>query len=323
MNEIICSISTRGRYDTTLPMAIMSVIQQTKKPNKLVIFDDNDEPIDVREKQHYRYLFSLLEQNNIEWEWTFALKKGQHYNHQQANTRGYTWVWRLDDDTVAEPHTLETLYSYVNDEVGAVGGSVLTPPAYGFVEATGLIENIDNEPNIQWGHIAQAKEVDHLHCSFLYRAGIVDYNLNLSRVAHREETLFTYELKMKGYKILVVPNAITWHLKNEQGGIRDGVAELYMQDEHLFRNKLQLAEKTIVVLDCGMGDHIVFKHVLPYIKNPEVFSCYPEIVPGRSIAEALSLFGNLENYSIYKKMDEWNWKDSLENAFRKMYGVDK
>jgi hypothetical protein len=33
--------------------------------------------------------------------------------------------------------------------------------------------------------------------------------------------------------------------------------------------------------------------------------------------------GNIDEYNIYAKMDQWNWKDSLENAFRKMYNVEK
>ena len=61
--------------------------------------------------------------------------------------------------------------------------------------------------------------------------------------------------------------------------------------------------------------------VPPPIENPEVFSCYPDIVPGRSIDDAINLFGDLDCYSIYKKMDQWNWKESLEKAFRKMYNV--
>lgn len=322
--QILCSISTRNRYDTTLPMAIESVILQTKRPDKLVIFDDNDTPTDVREKQHYRYLFEMLQLKGIEWEWIYALKKGQHYNHQMANTMGYEWVWRLDDDTVAEPNVLETLFSHTAPDIGAVGGAILTPPFGPLGPVTSKIEDIYNEPNVQWYYIDKVKEVDHLHCSFLYRAGIQDYDLSLSRVAHREETLFSYGLVQKGYKNLVVPNAITWHLKNSTGGIRDShVIELFEHDETIFRNKLSFKDQTIVVLDCGMGDHIVFKKVLPEIKNPLIFSCYPEIVPGRSIADAHNLFGDLSHYSIYRKMDEWNWTKSLEEAFRKMYVSNK
>ena len=94
---------------------------------------------------------------------------------------------------------------------------------------------------------------------------------------------------------------------------------MYYDDEQIFKNIVGLKERTVVVLDCGMGDHIVFKHVLPDIKNPLVFTCYPDIIPGRSIEEARQMFGDIAQYNIYAKMDKWNWKDSLENAFKKMY----
>ena len=149
-------------------------------PDKLVLFDDNDEPKDLRGIQHYQYLFRILDEKNIKWEVVFGPKKGQHHNHQMANTMGYEWVWRLDDDTVAESNVLETLMSYTNSKVGAVGGSVLTPPYIKGLQSTGKIEDIE-EQSIQWDMIRHIKEVDHLHCSFIYRAGIQDYNLSLSR----------------------------------------------------------------------------------------------------------------------------------------------
>lgn len=320
MTSVLCSISTRGRYDTTLPLAILSVIQQTVKPDKLVIFDDNPNPVDLREQQHYLYLLKLLEQHNIKWECLFAAHKGQHHNHQIANTMGYTWVWRLDDDTIAEPHVLETLLSHTNSHVGGVGGSVITPPDKRIVDATGKIENIDQEPNIQWGMITQVKQVDHLHCSFLYRAGIYDYNLALSNVAHREETLFTHGLKQMGYDLLVVPHAVTWHLKNQQGGIRTQDDPIpYAHDQMIFNNFMQYTNNTIVILDCGMGDHVVFSHVLPKIARPVVFSCYPDIIPGGSISQAKQLFGDIDHWNIYQKMHQWKWTQSLEKAFEKLY----
>lgn len=321
MDKILCSIATRGRYFTTLPLVLNAVINQTKKPDKIVIFDDNDQPEDMRQYFLYQHFFYMLEQKKIKWEWLFAEKKGQHHIHQMANTMGYDWVWRVDDDAVPEPNVLETLSIYMQPNIGAIGGSIITPPVNLLtVNSTGLIKDIDSEPNIQWGFILQSKEVEHLHCSFLYRAGIHDYNLGLSRVAHREETLFTYGLFCKGYKVLAVPNAITWHLKNPQGGIRSETKhEMFEHDERIFRNILNYKDKTIVVLNCGLGDHIVFNKILPEIKNPEVFGCYPEILPCRSIAEAQHLFGDLDQWNIYKKMHHWGWSDSLENAFRKLY----
>ena len=314
-------MATRGRYFTTLPLVLNAIINQTKPVDKLVIFDDNDEPQDMRKELIYSYFFQMLDAKGIPWEWLYAGKKGQHHIHQAANLMGYEWVWRVDDDAIPEPNVLEMLYYYTEDNVGAVGGSVLTPPYMPDTsKVTGLIDNIDKEPNIQWGIIKEEKPVEHLHCTFLYRAGVCDYNLGLSRVAHREETLFTFDLYQKGYKILVVPNAITWHMKNPQGGIRSETRkEMYEHDEQIFRNILGHRDRTIVVLNCGLGDHIVFSRILPSIPNAEVFSCYPEVVPGKSIAEAIQLYGDLDRWNVYKKMDQWKWKDSLENAYRKLY----
>jgi GT2 family glycosyltransferase len=319
--SVLCSIATRGRYQTTLPLALNAIINQTKLPDKLVIFDDNDEPEDVRNNNIYQHLFSIMDYKGIKWEWVYAAKKGQHHIHQSANRMGYDWVWRVDDDAIPEPNVLAELYSWINDDVGAIGGAILTLPINPDTSKnTGKIEDIDKEPNIQWAEIKKLKEVEHLHCSFLYRAGVHDYNLGLSRVAHREETLFTYGLYLKGYTILAAPHANTWHLKNPQGGIRsESNQQLYHHDELIFRNTLAYKDKKIVVLNVGMGDHIVFKNVLKDITNAEVFTCFPDIVPGRPISEAMSLFGDIDQWSIYKKMAEWNWTDSLEKAFRKLY----
>lgn len=320
MTKIACSITTRGRYHTTLPMTLMSVATQTKKPDHIVIFDDNDPSEDIREIPTYKHIINIIEEKGISWQVIFGQKKGPHYNHQTANRLPYTWIWRVDDDVFAEANVLENLWQHVDDTVGAVGGSILTPPFLKNTNATGSISMIQ-EQSIQWDYIKQPKAVDHLHCSFLYRAGIHDYNLGLSAAAFREETLFTFGLKQKGYKIIVVPDAVTWHLKNPKGGLRSSTQWMYARDEFIFQNHLQYQDKTIVVLDCGMGDHVVFSKVLPDIKNPEVFSCYPEIIPGRSIGEAKHLFGDIDYFNIYQKMEQWNWKDSLEMAYRKLYGA--
>lgn len=321
MSKVLCSVATRGRYFTTLPLVLNAIINQTRQPDKLIVFDDNDEPQDMRKEMIYQYFFQMLDFKGIEWEWLFADKKGQHHIHQRANMSGYEWVWRCDDDAIPEPNVLESLLQWTGPKLGAVGGAVLTPPLeFSCEHVTGKITNINKEPNIQWGTINYAKPVEHLHCSFLYRAGVHDYNLGLSRVAHREETLFTYGLHKKGYRILAVPGAVTWHMKNPEGGIRSETSqEMYEHDEAIFRNVVKFKDKTIIVLNCGLGDHIVFSHVLPSIPNALVFGCYPEVIPSRSIAEAQSLFGDIEQYNIYKKMDEWKWTGSLEDAFRKLY----
>ena len=319
--RIMCSVATRGRYFSTLPMVLSAIINQTRKVDKLVIFDDNDEPQDMRKEPLYQQLFWQMAAKGIEWEWLFAEKKGQHHIHQRANLMGYDWVWRVDDDAVPESNVLENLARHISDDVGAVGGSVLNPPHMPeYLDSTGKLENICNEPNIQWGLIRDVKEVEHLYCSFIYRAGVCDYNLGLSRVAHREETLFSWSLHNKGYKLLVVPNAVTWHLKSPTGGIRvNDKQEMYEHDERIFWNTVNCQGKTIVVLNSGLGDHIVFSRLLPELPNSIIFGCYPEVVPCHSIAEANRLFGDLSQWNIYAKMAQWKWTGSLEDAYRKLY----
>jgi hypothetical protein len=322
VSKVLCSVATRGRYHTTLPLVLEAIMNQTRLPDKLVIFDDNDEPQDMRVNPIYQHFFQIMDIKGLKWEWLFADKKGQHHIHQKANLMGYEWVWRVDDDCIPEPTVLQSLYSHAIqiDNVGAVGGAIITGNPINASKSTGLINNIDSEPNIQWNFIEKIREVEHLHCSFLYRAGVHDYNLGLSRVAHREETLFTYGLHQKGYKLLTVPYATSWHFKNPQGGIRaETKKELYDHDEQIFRNFISYSGSTIVVLNGGLGDHIVFNHILPEIHNPVIFGCYPEIIKSSSIAEAQHLFGNLDQWNIYAKMDQWKWTDSLENAYRKLY----
>ena len=187
----------------------------------------------------------------------------------------------------------------------------------------GKIDSLD-APNKQWFKIDEEEEVDHLHCSFLYRAGVCEYNLMLSKVCHREETMFTYELKKMGYENYIVP-CTTWHLKSSDGGIRDGVKELYDHDDYIFKKSLEYG--FLVVLESGIGDHLVFESILPELLNRHdkitLSVCYPEIFDGYdikliSIAEAKEVY-NIEPYNIYKYMADKGWKRPMVDAYREKY----
>lgn len=325
--NVLCNVNTYNRHDSTLPMTLMGIANQTVLPKQLVIFDDSETPVDLRTINHYVHIFNILTNKGVQWSVAYGAKKGTHYNHQLANRMGTELVWRLDDDTVPESNVLENLLSHMTPTTGAVGGSILTVPnqheQYNWRSITGVIDDVRSEPNLQWFRPNYKQKVEHLHCSFLYRAGIVDYFLGLSRLAHTEETLFTWMLHKKGYDIYVIPNTVTWHLMNSTGGNRDkdiAKQEFVQQDSAIFNNLLYYKNNTIVILNCGMGDHVVFKHMMHEIKNPVIFTCYPEIVPGEPIIDAIRLFGpNLDNFNVYKKMNDWEWKGSLEEAFKRMY----
>jgi hypothetical protein len=134
-----------------------------------------------------------------------------------ANKSGFDWVFRLDDDCVAEPNVLENFVSQIKDDVGAIGCSILTPPLGDSNNKSSSIDNLYAQ-NKQWFILDKSEEVDHLHCSYLYRAGIEDFNLNLSPRCFREETMHSYGIKLKGYRVIITPGII-WHFKGS-GGIR-------------------------------------------------------------------------------------------------------
>lgn len=343
---ITATISTKNRYETTLPLAIMGIINQTLPPNEFILFDDNDKPIDLRQVEVYQYLFSLLETKNIKWKVLFGKKEGQVKNHQLAlEVAQCDWIWRLDDDNVPESNVLQVLVSNVNDKLGAVAGLVITPPATPLPpNINNKIQEIYSQDNIQWHTWRGKKEVDHLYSSFLYRkkAGEHGYCIELSKVGHREETIFTYEMKRKGWNLVVDSAATTWHLR-AKGGIRsESDGRLWEHDEAIFRRKMeewkiQTKGVKLIYLNNGLGDHIMFLNILPKIvekyKDQKLIisCCYPDvfkdydiqllsIADGNKLASAMNL--DVSSFDVYKFCTEHKWKGHLIEAFAQIYGVE-
>ena len=324
---------------TTLPLTLSAIINQTYKPSQIIIYDDNEpqDRIDLRNNQLYKGLFSIMDNLDIKWEVVFGECKGQHFGHQYFNNRfSGQFVYRCDDDCIPDPNVLENLWHHVmyHHDTGAVGGSIIVPtwnlPDFDRHIASNKIEDIFTAPNKQWWSIDDVEKVDHLHCSFLYRAGIANYNLSLSRVAHREETLFTYDLVKQGFTNYIIPNANTWHLKYNNGGIRTDNGDLFRHDETIFRKYLDLGY--LVFLDNGIGDHLVFSTLLDEIIEkhgkvtlaccyPDVFQAWKDKVNITSLIDVQMLCDPLE-YNIYKFMIDKKWSSSLQEAFRKLYLED-
>lgn len=339
-------ITSKDRYYTTLPMAISSIINQTVLPQKLIIFLDG-EHVDLRENSIYKNLLALIEYKGIAWELLFSLQKGQVHNHQYMSQLATTdWIWRLDDDCIAENNVLETLLKHTEDNtVGAVATVVIDPKSVSMLPpfASNSIRDVSNNvPNIQWFKhpTNDVKDVEHLYSSFLYRktAGSHGYCTQLSPVGHREETIFTYEMKRKGWKLLVDPSAITWHVREPIGGIRAyNNPEYFDHDEKIFVEKMRewkLIESPnykLIILDNGLGDHFAFKSVLPEIRtaNPDkkiiIAVCYPKVFEDEkditiiSIEDAKRMVPNIEQYNVYKFCWEKNWDKSILDAYRGLY----
>jgi hypothetical protein len=347
--DVTAYISTKDRYLTTLPLAIASIAMQTVLPKKFILFEDS-EPIDIRTNNTYLHLLHILSEKEIEWEVVFGKKMGQVHNHQMAIEKCKTeWLWRIDDDNIVQPNVLGALLKSAADDekVGAVAGLVIDPTQIQTIDdltLTNRISGVYDMPNAQWMKHQRKDtfQAEHLYSSFIYRkrASKHGYCTKLSPVGHREETMFSHEMHRAGWKLLINPNVITWHLREPTGGIRAYTDKAYWEhDEEIFKEKMKQWQATkedntfYVVLDNGMGDHYMFKTILPDLikkhgKNLVIACCYPAIFEAEvakhdikliSIQDAKNRLNDIEKYNVYKFCGEGNWNKHLIEAFREIY----
>jgi SAM-dependent methyltransferase len=341
---ITVEISTLNRYFTTLPMTIASIAMQTWKPDRLVIYDDGEQN-ELREIEPYTSLFRMLNDLEIPFETFKTPRLGLAANHQHAlETCPHDFLLRVDDDHILEPNCIEVLLRIMEDEtVGAVAPLVLHPgnvhPLPAGVE--GKTEDIFNGVNMQWYDFnGYARETEHLYSCFLYRtqAGRVAGGYpNLSPVSFREDSWFSMKIRAAGFRLIVTPFARVHHLQQATGGIRafsDG--SLWDNDNKLFIEWLtattgeNFTQRKIAVLDNGIGDHHVFRGLLPrFIAKygpPLLAVCYPEVFEGDdveiiSIADAKMRLGNIDQFNVYQFAGSRNWQRSLAEAFEALYDL--
>lgn len=326
--HVTVDICTKDRYTSTLPLAMMSVATQTRLPNHVVIYDDSINRVDMRNIESILHILKLFTAKGITWEVVYGPGMGQHIGHQLIQGMAQEYVWRIDDDEFAESNVLEELLKQMGEGVGAVGGLVLMTDAIEKDCAPNRIDNLHD--NCQWYKWKGVKPVEHLYSSYLYKKGLHRYETTLSPVAHREETLHSYGMFRKGQKLFVTGSAITWHLRASTGGIRVSQnPEHFHWDEMTFREVMREYEgKIVCYLDSGKGDHIVFKTILPKIKEKykevTLAVCWPDIFPEEntiSLAEGQKLCNPIK-HNISKFCIDNKWKDELKFAYAKMYGVE-
>lgn len=337
-------ICTRGRTNDTLPNTLISISQQTFKPDFVLILDDNEQALDAKSPL-LNYTLRLLEEKGIGHKILSTGGKGQVAGHEAARINmPADLVWRIDDDEFAEPNCLKILFEKMQDkQVGAAAGCVCEPNPKVFPDifkpAVKLAE-IKNYPNIQWfKHVKKDPiEVEHLYSSFLYRRVFSSNYPSLSRIGHREETIFSHTFTTKGLKLFVCPDAMTYHFRMPYGGIRDcSHQEWWASDEQKFTEYLKsknvvLNEPPIVVsLICGAGDNIVFRNKMSEFmskyRNRKVFIAtawrmawegiekeYPvELIP---LEYASALCPNLEalNPYVFMSKQHANWQEYVRNG---------
>lgn len=344
---VTAEISTKDRYHL-LPLTISAILNQTRKPERLVIYDDGEQK-DLRELEPFSGLFKLAGDLGVKWEIFATPRKGQVTNHQHClDTCKTDLVWRIDDDEIAEPDCLENLLKEMKDGVGAVAGLVHHPSQVAPLppNVNGSLGDFANGGfNLQWcDWNGGPREVQHLYSTFLYRADAAKqaggYPRNLSPVCHREETIFTHGMYRAGFKLIVTPFAKTHHLRGNTGGIRAyNRSELWQHDEEIFQEYLRLwnvvlPDTKFALLDCGRGDHLLFRGLLIdefHRKHPKkkwvLATCFPEIfndldyVTQISIAEAKLLVGDRwENEHLYAHCWKENKKQSIVDSMREFWG---
>jgi len=348
LKDVTATISTRGRSNTTLPLVLLTLLNQNSKPGKVIVYDDNESFDDPRKNDVLNNILAAMLLENIEWVWLPGAKAGQVTNHENARTTCTTpYLWRIDDDNTLLPNTLEVLYKTITSDskIGAVSPSIIDPKApIGESKLdSNKMEDIFLGLNEQWvlKNNLEFKEVEHLQGStFLYKveAAKHGYETRLSKKGHREETIFTHEMFRAGWKLIAVLGLKTWHFHYQTGGIRsEKDNNMAQSDEYIFRNKL--AEwKTVTnkyrfyYLDSGRGDHYAFKSVLLEIikkfKDYKIIvaccwpDCFWDIKGDNIIYCSLSEgapFVNRDAHNVYKYMLDNNWNRNVTEAYKKIY----
>lgn len=330
--KIYSYINTYGRTETLLPLTILSIINQTVKPTSLTIWDENKDFKNPLENPTLKYLLDLCMEKGIQWHWLRGDCKGAHHNHEKMNSRDdCDYLWFLDDDQVCESNCLEKLLEGMKEDVGAVAGLILKTPTQKLpIGIDGKLNDIYKGQNIQWYKWGgEPKECEHLYSSFLYRPNIVHFDTRFSKKSFRAETQFTHSLFLKGYKLIVTPNAVTWHFESD-GGCRSTEQEktnmeMYNSDNQIFSQWLSFKNygKNLVVLNSGKGDHYMALQAGIVTPGSVVASCYPECFEGLdveliSIAQAEQIV-DTKDYDIYKWCHANNWSGTLIEAYEAFY----
>lgn len=346
-NGVSAVISTRNRYHTTLSSCLYSILNQTVLPNEIILYDDGDFR-DLRDDPIYQNIFGICRDKGVNIKVLKGECLGQVKNHIRSLSESkYRYIWRIDDDNVCEPNVLETLKNTIinNSSVASVGGLVLHPKDEKMyrlnILANNKIDRIFFGCNLQWfKHKSKDLiEVDHLYSTFIYDREKVfkseGYPTNLSRIGHREETIFTYNLKKAGFTNLINPSCVTWHCEIGSGGIRSKESDQYAyEDEQKFlsylnKNNIKYKDPLFVVNHGGIGDNYAMMHVLDELieklsdKNFIVVSTmYPDLykdlpnIKHYDVIHKLDLLYFLTEEQIYK-LEPYTW--AAENNFNGHY----
>jgi hypothetical protein len=345
---VTVGIPTLGRYDTTLTSALLSILHQTYTPTSIFLYDDNPNPRrPLFNHEPFKHIVKMLELKGIELRTFYSEKIGLVAHRQHLLNNATTdLVWIYDDDHYAESDVLGVLVETIcqDDTIGAVG-SLIPQPMMTFGPdvrySSDIVDSLIFNVNSQWVMDGRHDpyQVEHLHSGFLYRreAGAHGYP-PLSPVSHREDTLFSYMMHDRGWKLMVNPSVITWHMRTG-GGIREfsNMPEAWASDDDIFKTILhargfRIPPVKLLPIEGGIGDHFMLKTVLPEIRQKyqgwriiiaaghrEVFNDVPEEVVSFGSARCILGREDMTEFSPYYQAKLHGHKGPFIDVFRLMY----
>jgi glycosyltransferase involved in cell wall biosynthesis len=221
MNKITVIIPTYNRYDSVLPLSLMSIISQSRLPNRVILIDDS--PI----KKFYDYptlksILRLFKEKEVEFDYFHGQSKGMCPALQIGlDDVEDGWVLKMDDDHILEWNTIELLEKNINDKVGAISGLILEKDKKFISKPTKVdgiynkIENIYTESGIQMlkEQDNTLKNVEHIYSLYFFNRKLSDdYPIELQPSGNREDTIFTHRIYRKGYDLIIDPNIKIYHI---------------------------------------------------------------------------------------------------------------
>ncbi len=248
-NKITVLLATCNRYDTTLPLCLMSIINQSYLPDRVVLVDDS------LEKRFYEYkilknILILLKERNIEFDYFYGDSKGAVPALQLGlDNIEDGWVLKTDDDNVLPYNALELFTKNIKPNIGAMSGIIIDHHFKRYQQDNpdkvstkidgyyNCIENIYTELNIQMvvNQTNEIKSVQHLYSNYFFRREVANnYPEELQPSSHREETIFTYNIFREGFDLIVIPKIKINHLSYEENTGNNQWAEIHRTNNELF-----------------------------------------------------------------------------------------
>jgi len=248
-------ICTKDRH-SELSILLTSLLGQTYKDWDLIIVDDSQTPITHCKFAIDIINRIMLDGHGVDVVINNAhppLGVGKARNKaNKENT--HELGLRIDDDSMCDPNYIERLVTGYRAleakgiKVGAVGGVV---PPIGNPRFTRYIKTLKDKFNKSYaedgklvigddggfcyvragGHedgfehgISHLIKSDHLRSSFLYNVEasrkIGGFPTEYGLTGWREETDWSFRMRLAGYELLTDPWAVCWHLQCQSGGVR-------------------------------------------------------------------------------------------------------